>query len=274
MFERALAELRRGRRALNKARFLQRWRHPRPPKLTRLISGVVCILAGWMIATSAINARGTDLRPSRNTDLISLVQSERFRNEELVRQVSRARQDVDALTAQRNKLPNVDQKLARAQAAAEMTSVVGPAVSVTLSDAPASVAPPGIDQDLLVVHQQDIQAVANALWAGGAEAMTIQSIRVVGTTAIKCVGNTVVLHGIPYAPPYVITAIGDPTRLQNTLNSDRYIQNYQAYAERYSLGYGVKIDAQTQMEGHQGRVDLKFAHQAGPTPAPSSSPTG
>ena len=34
----------------------------------------------------------------------------------------------------------------------------------------------------LLVHQQDIQAVANALWAGGAEAMTIQGQRVVATT--------------------------------------------------------------------------------------------
>ena len=52
------------------------------------------------------------------------------------------------------------------------------------------------------MHQQDIQAVVNALWAGGAEAMTIQGQRVISTTGIKCVGNTVVLHGVPYSPPY------------------------------------------------------------------------
>ena len=44
--------------------------------------------------------------------------------------------------------------------------------------------------------------MVNALWRGGAEAMTIQGQRVISTTGIKCVGNTVVLHGIPYAPPY------------------------------------------------------------------------
>ena len=51
--------------------------------------------------------------------------------------------------------------------------------------------------------------MVNALWSGGAEAMTIQGQRVISTTAVKCVGNTVVLHGIPYAPPYVISAIGN-----------------------------------------------------------------
>ena len=89
-------------------------------------------------------------------------------------------------------------------------------VTVTLDDAPSSVAANGIDPDLLVVHQQDIQAVVNALWSGGAEAMTIQDQRVISTTAVKCVGNTV-LHGIPYSPPYVITAIGDQARLRAAL---------------------------------------------------------
>ena len=59
------------------------------------------------------------------------------------------------------------------------------------------------------MHQQDIQAVVNAMWAGGAEAMTIQDQRVISTTGIKCVGNTVILHGVPYSPPYGISAIGD-----------------------------------------------------------------
>ena len=96
--------------------------------------------------------------------------------------------------------------------------MTGPTVSVTLDDAPSSVAANGVDADLLVVHQQDIQAVVNALWSGGAEAMTIQGQRVISTTGIKCVGNTVVLHGVPYAPPYVISAIGDQDRLEAALD--------------------------------------------------------
>ena len=97
--------------------------------------------------------------------------------------------------------------------------VHGPAVTVVLSDAPkdeidSAVEKGEVTADQLVVHQQDIQAVVNALWAGGAEAMTLQKQRVISTTGIKCVGNTVVLHGVPYAPPYEITAIGDLDALQ------------------------------------------------------------
>ena len=85
----------------------------------------------------------------------------------------------------------------------------GPGVRVTLTDAPKSVDPEGVDPNLLVVHQQDIQAFVNALWVGGAEAISLQGQRLISTTGIKCVGNTVVLDGVPYSPPYVIEAIGD-----------------------------------------------------------------
>lgn len=264
----------RSRRALIRARVLQRLRHRRRPRLARLISGVVCILAGWMIVTGAVTAHGTDLRPSRNTDLISLLNSEKKRNTELVRQVTAARADVDRLTAERNKLPDVEARLDRAQQAAGTSPVTGPAVTVVLADAPANVQPEGVDPDLLVVHQQDIQAVVNALWHGGAEAMTIQGVRVVATTAIKCVGNVVVLHGIPYAPPYVITAIGDPHRLQASLGADSYIINYRAYADRFGMGYSVRSQPTVVLPGHQGRVELQYAHAAsGRQPSPSASPT-
>src|SRR5690606_12130196 len=101
---------------------------------------------------------------------------------------------------------------------ASTAPVSGPGVRVVLTDAPADVRPAGVDDDALVVHQQDIQAVVNALWAGGAEAMTIQGQRVIATTGIKCVGNSVVLHGIPYAPPYVIEAIGPSDDMLTSLD--------------------------------------------------------
>ena len=92
---------------------------------------------------------------------------------------------------------------------AGLEAVRGPGMTISLDDAPDDVlADAGSDVSDLIVHQEDIQAVANALWAGGAEAMTLQGQRVVSTTGIKCVGNTVILHGVPYSPPYRIRAVG------------------------------------------------------------------
>ena len=114
--------------------------------------------------------------------------------------------------------------------------VSGPAGHRDLEDAPLSVKPAGVDDDLLIVHQQDIQAVVNALWAGGAEAMTIQDQRVTTRTGIKCVGNTVVLHGVPYAPPYVIARDRRPRRLEAALAGSPTLRIYRAVRGRLPAG--------------------------------------
>lgn len=226
------------------------------------MTGVVCVLAGLMIVASALSARGTDLRPDRNTDLVGLLNAEKDRNAELAARVKELRGEVDraAATRQPSSPSGKEGELRRLTA---LTPVAGPSMTVTLTDAPPDVQPAGVDDDSLVVHQQDIQAVANALWSGGAEAMTIQGQRVVSTTGIKCVGNTVVLHGVPYAPPYVITAIGDPARLAASLKSSPYLQIYQQYVEAFGLGWSQHSDKQTVLPGYNGPLKLKYAHIPG-----------
>ena len=89
--------------------------------------------------------------------------------------------------------------------------------------------------------------------------MTIQGQRVISTTGVKCVGNTVVLHGVPYAPPYEITAIGDLDALQDSLDSSEYIDGYKTYVEAHNLGYEVSTDDDVKMPAYEGSSDLRYA---------------
>ena len=213
------------------------------------------------MATSALASRGNDLRPARTTELVALVRAEADRVDQLGRRAAAARADVDALTKVRGDAAGAPaaSEIAAAAERADSVAVTGPAIRVELTDAPASVAPAGVDADLLVVHQQDIQAVVNALWDGGAEAMTIQGQRVGSRTGIKCVGNSVVVHGVPYAPPYVITAIGDQPRLADALADSAYLTLYRQYVDRYRLGYQVARVARVEMPAYAGPAEFEFA---------------
>ncbi|MFL6159597.1 MAG: DUF881 domain-containing protein, partial [Marmoricola sp.] len=111
--------------------------------------------------------------------------------------------------------------------------------------------------------------VVNALWAGGAEAMTIQGQRVISTTGIKCVGNTVILHGVPYSPPYRIAAIGSTVDLQASLDNSDYVNAYLAFVDAYQLGYRVTQSALMQMPAYTGAATLKYAR---PGPEPTDAP--
>lgn len=216
-----------------------------------------------MITVSALASAGSDLRPNRSTDLVELVRSQAARNKQLASDLSEVRGQVDALAASSGQVADQKPQLDKASAEANLTPVKGRAVQVTLTDAPLDIKPAGVAGDLLVVHQQDIQAVVNALWAGGAEAMTIQGVRVSSTTGIKCVGNSVVLKGVPYAPPYVITAIGDPARLEAALAASDQVRVYQQYVTAYQLGYDQRRLADVSMPGYEGSIELKYAKPGG-----------
>jgi uncharacterized protein YlxW (UPF0749 family) len=143
----------------------------------------------------------------------------------------------------------------------------GPGLVVTLDDAQRDAEgrfPRDASPDDLVVHQQDIDAVLNALWTAGAEGIQIQDQRIIGTSAPRCVGNTLLLNGRTYSPPYVISAIGDASAMQSALAAAPMVTLYRQYVIRFGLGYREEPRAQVDLVGHSGPVRMKFAKPAAP----------
>lgn len=241
---------------------------PRNPLAPKLLAGAAFAVAGFLAITSAVNAQGTDLRAERQTDLIDLIRAESQRNQALNEERQELRDQTDALGRQVNNAEvRKAQELADQNAPrAGLTAVTGPGLTVTLDDAPRGVSKGATDLDAFVVHQQDIQAVVNALWAGGAEAMTIQGQRVISTSAIRCVGNNVVLHGVPYSPPYKISAIGDADAMSNALFASRQVKIYLEYVnnKRFQLGWNVERASSYRMPAFEGSIDLAYAKAGKP----------
>ena len=80
----------------------------------------------------------------------------------------------------------------------------------------------------------------NALWAGGAEAMTVQGVRITNRTVIRCIGNVILVDRTSFSPPFVIQAIGDPDTLRATVTANPRMVNYQAYVSKYGLGWDMQ----------------------------------
>ncbi len=218
----------------------------------RLGTPLVFAASGALFVVSATNSEGTDLRPDPTNDLYGVVRSEDAHVKELEARVERLRTDVDRLTEQID-----DAQVRRAQRAADRlrapagrTELVGPGVTVTLSDAPKELQLEADEDeiDYLVVHQQDIQAVVNAMWEAGAEAVTIQGQRVVTTTGIKCAGSTVELNGLYFPQPYVISAIGNPSQLEAGILSDDYLAIYRAQSEDERVQVGWEFEREERIE--------------------------
>jgi uncharacterized protein YlxW (UPF0749 family) len=212
-----------------------------------------------------VNARGTDLRGGRSADLIDIVSAQRSEAERLHERIDRVQDDVTQLTEQvgGTRLRQLDRQIDRLAVPAGLTGLEGPGLTVVLDDAPRDQElPENVDTNRLVVHQQDIQAVVNAMWHGGAEGVSLQGQRIIATTGIKCVGNTVLLQGVPYAPPYEIVAVGNPMRMYDALITSPQVQAYRGDASTYNLGWELEQSDSLRVPAFAGTPDLEFARPA------------
>jgi uncharacterized protein YlxW (UPF0749 family) len=146
-----------------------------------------------------------------------------------------------------------------------IAEVQGPGLKVELADAPIPVegVADGYTADDYIVHEQDVQAVINALWAGGAEAIGVMDQRVIATSAVRCVGSTLLLHGQVYAPPYTVTAVGPPERMQRALDASPRVGVYQQYVDLLGLRLDVKTSDAETIPAYEGPVAARYAEVVG-----------
>ncbi|MBN3511600.1 DUF881 domain-containing protein [Mycolicibacterium nivoides] len=232
---------------------------------------VVCLAAGLLLAATHGVSGGDEIRRSDAPRLVDLVRE--------------AQQSVDRLTVQRDSLSTeidshhggspeshaalaaITRRSAELAVDAGTVPMRGPGLVVTLNDAQRDAQgrfPRDASPDDLVVHQQDIQAVLNALWSAGAEGIQMQDQRIIATSAPRCVGNTLLLNGRTYSPPYVITAIGDATAMQAALAAAPYVTLYKQYVVRFGLGYTEEPRAEVELTGHTEPLRMRYAKPAGP----------
>jgi len=225
---------------------------------------VIALLAGVLFAVSARTSHGTDLRTSQsNADLPGLVRgAEQQVNTEL-EQLSEIQRQVSADTsaaAQNNAdVAAAEQGGSALQEPGGLTKLTGPGITVVLNDASSTPSDPSVDPNQLVVHQSDLQAVVNALWAGGAEAMTIAGQRVIPTSAVRCVGNTLLLNGRVFSPPFRVTAIGPYSPMHAALDASPGVDLFRQAADYYGLGYTVIQNDTLQIPAYDGPVSLSYA---------------
>lgn len=232
---------------------------------------LVCLLAGLLLAATHGVSGGDEIRRSDAPRLVDLVRE--------------AQTSVDRLSERRDNLmsavdnhhggtPGADAALAainrragQLSGAAGVEPVHGPGLVVTLTDAQRDAHgrfPRDASPDDLVVHQQDIEAVLNAMWSAGAEAIQVQDQRLIGTSTPRCVGNTLLLNGRTYSPPYVMTAIGDTGAMQAALAAAPFVTLYKQYVVRFGLGYTEDVRPDVKLPGYSVPMRMKYAKPTGP----------
>jgi uncharacterized protein YlxW (UPF0749 family) len=227
---------------------------------------LVALAAGLLFATSGRTAHGTDLRAGDITELSQLIRQRDAALDARESQLADLQSQVQALTEQAGSR-DVDVAAAQAEGeagalSAALVPLTGPGVVITLDDAPQrpdGAIPVDARPDDLVIHQSDVQAVVNAVWAAAADGVAIMDQRLIATSAVRCVGNTLLLQGRPYSPPFVVTAIGDVEAVRAQLAVSPQVAVFEQAVEDFGLTFEVRALPELTLPAYHGPLVLEHA---------------
>jgi uncharacterized protein YlxW (UPF0749 family) len=225
----------------------------RPARLGPYLA--VAVLGFAIVAAATLPHPGP--RVARRARLIDLIAQEDGRSRALRRQVDALQAQIDALETQAGTrqagLAALQRQIDQLGVFAGTRAVTGAGLLVEMRDSTLRRSPSGDPNDL-VIHEQDIQAVVNALWVGGAEAISINGERLTSDSAVRCVGNTLLLHGSVYAPPYRISAIGDPAKLDHALASEPGVERFRIFVDSFHLGFDITNKGSLTVPAFRGAI--------------------
>ncbi|HYN57853.1 MAG TPA: DUF881 domain-containing protein [Motilibacterales bacterium] len=221
-----------------------------------LVAGAVFAIAGAMFIASATASEDGILRLDRTGGLRDAITARAEQNTGVQDEVNRLTAQVAALQALEDPgtaLDATNEQIAALSPVVGLTEVRGPGVTVTLDDADApNPIPDGLTGDDYIVHQQDVQGVVNALWRSGASGVTVMGQRLINTSAVRCVGNTVILQGRVYSPPFVIEGVGDVERMAATLEEDESVRFFREWAAYVGMRYAQAVSRELVLPAYTG----------------------
>ncbi|MDI3310658.1 MAG: DUF881 domain-containing protein [Thermoanaerobacterium sp.] len=181
----------------------------------------VCVVLGIMISTQFRNVKNSDsLTVQRAEELTSKLNQVQKERDELKKQINDLESKISNYENSAAKSSTVTKSLKddldKYKELAGLSDVEGPGIIVTINDGNTQLQP-GSDQSAFLVHDEDLLNIVNELRAAGAEAISINDQRLVATSEIRMIGNTIDINSVRFTPPYVVKAIGNPDTLEAAL---------------------------------------------------------
>ncbi len=146
-------------------------------------------------------------------------------------------------------------ELSKARNVSGLNAMQGPGLILILNDS-TKPTQPGDDPNLYLIHDEDLLKVINELRAAGAEAISINEQRILATTEIRCAGPTIQVNGNRIAPPFAVSAIGDPGLLESSLRMKGGVLES---LEFWGISTKIEKPKVVTVPGYAGTIKFKYA---------------
>jgi uncharacterized protein YlxW (UPF0749 family) len=144
------------------------------------------------------------------------------------------------------------------RASAGLSDVTGAGVIVTLSD---STRTPTLSDDAnyFVIHDGYLRIMVNLMRRYGASAIAINDQRVLGNSPIVCAGPIILVNSSKMSPPYVITAIGDPEVLADSISQDVFFRVLTMYRDQFGIKCSLEKKTAVTVPASLDNAAFKYA---------------
>jgi uncharacterized protein YlxW (UPF0749 family) len=226
------------------------------------------LLVGFLLVVSYVHThRGAPEAAKVHDSLVSRVRSAAKGGDSLAVQVRDAQRRLAAV--QDAALPrsgSVGRNLALAELQAGQLPVSGPGITVTLREPPkpAASTDPGrggttsID-DAHILTDRDVRSVVNELWRDGAEAISVNDVRLTPTSAIRFAGEAVLVDFQPITSPYRIRAVGNSDELSTNFAESSVASRYQTLIGVDGIGFSFSESGKLKLPG-SAAVQPRYAN--------------
>lgn len=130
----------------------------------------------------------------------------------------------------------------------------GEGIIITLADSESA----GVTSNS-IAHAADMRDLVNLLWSSGANAVSINDQRIVATTSIDCIVNTVMINNIRTVPPFDIRAIGERNRMLEAVNNESNLTEFHNRIKNEGLVFRVSELKKVDIPAYNGTFIVEHA---------------
>ncbi len=210
-------------------------------------TAAVIALFGIIVTTAAVQTSQDS--SSAASGRASLVAEAKRRNAEVAAQESQLRKLRQQSVTQQGLLDGVtaDQRALQAQleglrVRTGYEPVSGPGVRVTADDAPDG-------DDAGRIRDEDLAMLVDGLWNAGAEAISINGIRLTALSPIRSSGIAIHVNNRPVSPPYLVLAIGDRASLQSRFAETTHGLEWDSLVNTFNFAFSMQNESLLELPG-------------------------
>lgn len=132
-----------------------------------------------------------------------------------------------------------------------LTKLNGPGVIIILDDSKGNLS--GEDA---IIHAADLRDVIHLLWSSGAEGIAVNNQRVVASTAIDCIVNTILINNVRITAPFQVEAIGDSKLLYDEIRANSLLSDLQKRKTSAGIVFDTAVNGDITLPAYDGLFDI------------------